>query len=143
MHGATGHNDRCPRPDVELFARAVEAKPAFEHFKDLLPLFVKVERRPLERRDAGFDDREGPADLPAVQAHGHLLAGHRVEPVEVLAPADDGTLLFRLSSIHLLETKGFISPGDLPSGTSRRHAPAHEGILSGSPPGFLERLAAF
>ena len=33
--------------------------------------------------------------------------------------------------------------GDLRCGRRRRHAPAHEGILSGSPSGFLEQFAAF
>jgi hypothetical protein len=40
MHGVTGHYDHCPRRDLKLFALAVKAKPAFKHFKDLLPLFV-------------------------------------------------------------------------------------------------------
>jgi hypothetical protein len=137
MHGAAGHND-CPRRDVEPFAPAVKAKPAFKHFKDLLSLLVKVEWRPDERRDPSFDDREGPADISAVQAHRHLLASHRIEPVEVLGPADDCNLAFIGWGAHRTRDAGRCS--NALSARSKatqecRNQPSHRVSVSPGPPG--------
>ena len=105
MHGATGHHDRCPRRDLELVTRAVKAKPAFQHFKDLLPLFVKMEGRPDERRDAGFDDRKAPPTSRLCTRTAICSPGMVSNHFEGLAPADNGNLLswMQCSSFHLLD----------------------------------------
>jgi hypothetical protein len=125
MHGAAGHNDRCPRRDVEPFAPAVKAKPAFKHLKDLLSLLVKEKWRPDERRDPSVDDREGPADISAVQAHRHLLASHRIEPIEVLGPADDCLILADMRNCLSARSKAT---------QECRNQPSHRVSVSPGPP---------